>query len=126
MDGLLNEFKEVFTTELGTMSNVQVKLKVKEGIEPKFYRARPVPYILKPAIEGELIRLVEQGVYKPVAYSAWAAPIVPVKKDNGGLEFVEITVSLPIVPQSMKTVHCQKQKTCWQHSMVEKNSANWI
>ena len=83
VDGLLDEFKEVFTTELGTMSNVQVKLKVKEGIEPKFYRARPVPYILKPAIKGELIRSVEQGVHKPVANSAWVAPIVPVKKDNG-------------------------------------------
>ena len=44
VDGLLNEFKEVFTTELGIMSNVQVKLKVKEGIESKFYRARPVLY----------------------------------------------------------------------------------
>ena len=36
VDGLLDEFKEVFTTELGTMSNVQVKLKVKRSWSQNF------------------------------------------------------------------------------------------
>ena len=36
---------------------------------------------MKPGVESELERLVEQRVYQAVT-SDWAAPIVPVKKEN--------------------------------------------
>ena len=75
----------MFREELGTMAGVKVKLKLKEDAKPKFYRSRPVAYTQKPAIEGELVRLVKQGAYKQVPHSAWAAPIVVVKKDDGGV-----------------------------------------
>ena len=50
-----------------------------------FFRARPVPYSLRDKIEQELKRLVKQGVYEPVVSSIWAAPIVPVLKDDGSV-----------------------------------------
>ena len=39
-------------------------------------------YALKPKIDTELDRLVEEGVYVPVGYSGWAAPIVPLLKSD--------------------------------------------
>ena len=53
------------------------KVRVRADTKPKFNKARPVPYTLKPAIETELDKLVEQGVLKPV-HSEWAAPCITV------------------------------------------------
>ena len=82
---LLAKYSEVFRDELGTMKDVKVHLQLKEGVRPKFFRARSVPYALKQGIECELERLTKQGTYKPIAHSTWAAPIVPVQKEDGGL-----------------------------------------
>ena len=38
---------------------------------------------MKNRIEVELERLVKEGVYEPVSYAKWAAPIVPIPKDDG-------------------------------------------
>lgn len=53
--------------------------------QPKFYKARPVPYFLKHNIELELQRLQKQGIIKPVECSDWATPNVPVLKANGNI-----------------------------------------
>ena len=82
---LLEEYKEVFSDQLGTMKDVEVHLDLKEGVKPKYFRARPVPYSLKKDIEDSLDKLIGQGVYESVSHSAWAAPIVPVKKEGGGI-----------------------------------------
>jgi hypothetical protein len=80
---LLNKYEDVFRDELGTMKDVEVHIELKEGVKPRFFRARPVPYALKHGIEESLERLLEQGIYEPVAHSLLAAPIVPVRKDDG-------------------------------------------
>lgn len=42
-------------------------------------------YIVKDKIEHGLERLVKKGIYEPVASSKWAAPIVPIIKDDGSI-----------------------------------------
>ena len=55
---------------------------VDQDVNPVFCKARPVPYALKPLVEQELANLEKDGVISPIAFSDWAAPIVPVLKSN--------------------------------------------
>ena len=81
VQGLIDEFPEVFTDKLGKFKDFKVNIPVPLGVKPKFFKARPVPYSLKERVEEELEKLEKQGVWKRVVYSKWAAPIVPVQKD---------------------------------------------
>ena len=56
---------------------------VDESAVPRFHKARPVPYIMKEKIEDELQRLQDDDIIESVAFSKWAAPIVPVRKGTG-------------------------------------------
>ena len=61
---------------------LKAKLVIKDGIVPKFCKARPVPYALKGQVEEELDRLTREGILEPVEIAEWAAPIVPVVKTD--------------------------------------------
>lgn len=61
-----------------------MKLKLKnESVVPKFVRARPIPYGIRERVELELRNLENFGIIKPVDFSSWATPIVPVLKKSG-------------------------------------------
>ena len=83
LKSILDKYATVFKEELGTMKGTEVHINLKLDAKPRFCKARPVPYALKPEIDTELDRLVKEGVYVPVGYSRWAAPIVPVLKNDG-------------------------------------------
>ena len=78
MKTILDKYSVVFKKELGTMKGTEVHINLKLDAKPRLCKACPVLYALKPKIHTELDRLVEEGVYVPVGYSRWAAPIVPV------------------------------------------------
>ena len=56
---------------------------LKEGAQPVFLKARPIPYSLREKVERELDRLQKDGVISRVDWSDWATPIVVVPKPNG-------------------------------------------
>ena len=60
-------------------------LMVKANAEPKFWKARSVPFAIKSKVEAEQAKLESKGIISPIKQSAWAAPIVPVLKKNGGV-----------------------------------------
>ena len=61
----------------------KARLALKEGSQPKFCKARPVPYAMKPKVEVEMKRLEKEGIPHKVKFGDWATPIVPVAKSNG-------------------------------------------
>ena len=80
---ILDDHTEIFKKELGSLCGVKVQIHVKPQALPRYYRPRPVPYSLRQKVENELQRLQDQGVIEPVSFADWAAPVVPVlKQDN--------------------------------------------
>ena len=77
------QFPDLFKYELGTLRGVEAKLHVTKDATVRCFKARPVPYALREKVDAELNRLLEDGVIKPVEFSDYAAPIVPVLRANG-------------------------------------------
>ncbi|KAL9976654.1 hypothetical protein ACROYT_G013977 [Oculina patagonica] len=82
---ILDAHKNVFGEGLGTLKGTEAKIYVDPGATPKFMKARPVPYALKAKVEQELDRLQSEGIISPVEFTEWAAPIVPVVKQDGSV-----------------------------------------
>lgn len=75
----------MFGEGLGTLKGTEAKIYVDPEATPKFMKARPVPHALKAKVEMELDRLQSEGIISPVEFTEWAAPIVPVVKQNGSV-----------------------------------------
>ena len=77
MQGVPRRFKP----GLGTLQGFKATIQVDKEASPVFCNARAVPYAMTPLVE-ELDRLQQEGVITLVAFSDWAAPIVPVLKSD--------------------------------------------
>ena len=75
----------MFRKGLGRLKGVTAKIHVDPEVTPKFYKARTVPYATRAKLEEELDRLQSMGVIRPVQFSDWATPVVPVSKKNGSV-----------------------------------------
>ena len=80
-----NKYSDVFKKDMSTMKGIKATLEVKPDAKPKFYKARPVAYALRPKVSEEIQRLEEAGVLEKVQYSEWASPVVPVQKPDGSI-----------------------------------------
>ena len=84
-DEILDKHKTVFKNELGKVEGMTAKFHINQDAQPKFFKARPVPYALQAKVEKELARLETDGVIQPVQFSQWTASIVPVVKQDGSI-----------------------------------------
>ncbi|XP_026743672.1 uncharacterized protein K02A2.6-like [Trichoplusia ni] len=75
----------LFDGTLGKYTGEEVKLCVRDGTEPVFCRARPVPYALLARVNAELDAMLRAGVIEPVERSDWATPLVIARKGDGGI-----------------------------------------
>ena len=82
---ILDKHTTVFSSKLGTLKGVKVKLQTKPDVTPQFFKARTIPLALREKVEAELERLESLGIIVPVQHSEWAAPVVPVLKQDGSM-----------------------------------------
>ena len=58
-------------------------MELKPNAQPKFCKARPVPYALQEAVDAEYRRLESEGIVEKVEFSEWATPVVHVPEAGG-------------------------------------------
>lgn len=80
-----SRYCEVFADGLGRFTGGKVHIRLREGAQPVFMRARPLAYALREPVERALHQLVQDGILTPVTRSDWATPIVPVVKKDGNI-----------------------------------------
>ncbi|XP_033005510.1 uncharacterized protein K02A2.6-like [Lacerta agilis] len=84
-DALCQEFAVVFDGQLGRYTGPPVSFDLDPAVCPIRLKPRRVPFALKPKIDEELDKLVEQGVLEPVSHARWETPIVCPLKANGAV-----------------------------------------
>ena len=57
LENILEQHREVFKPELGTLNGVTAKLHIDPQAQPQFFKARTVPFALREKVECELERL---------------------------------------------------------------------
>ena len=86
---MVDKYSEVFKDELGTLQGTKAKIHVDPQATLKFFKPRSVLYILCKRVEKELDQLLNEGIIEPVQFSDWAAPIVPIVKEDGMIRICE-------------------------------------
>ena len=79
---ILDQHKNVFREELGTLRGFEAKIYVDPTANLIFARLAQSPMLWRSKVEEELERLVKQGILEPMEFAEWAAPIVPVVKSD--------------------------------------------
>ena len=85
LEQLKEKFSDVFSDDFGKLKDAKARLQLKDDASPRFLKARPLPYAMRPKVEAELDRLEGLGIVSKVQWSEWATPIVPVMKPNGSV-----------------------------------------
>ena len=80
---LMQRYEQLFAEGLGTVEPYKVSLQVQPGAKPRFFKPRPVPFVIRDAVGNELDQLEQQGILQKVNSNDWAAPIVAVLKKDG-------------------------------------------
>ena len=86
---LNQEFAEIFKPGFGIVKIATAKLYLKQNSTLRFMKARSVPLTIREKVEAKLERMVVTSVIKPVCFSEWAFPIVPVLKRNAQVRICE-------------------------------------
>ncbi|XP_048590142.1 uncharacterized protein K02A2.6-like [Nematostella vectensis] len=79
---LLKKHENLFKEGLGTIQGVKAKIYVDPQAKPKYFKPRTLEYARRQKVERELDRLLEEGTIRPVQFSEWATPIVPIVKSD--------------------------------------------
>ena len=80
---LCGKFPDLFKEELGSIKSHTGSIKIANDAQPKFVKARTVPYSIREAVGEELDRMESQGILEPVMHSEWATPIIAIPKSDG-------------------------------------------
>ena len=68
---------------LRTINGYSYNIMLKPNVKPIVQRERPIPFCIRPQVEAELNRLLNEGILVKSTQTDWASPIVVVRKKNG-------------------------------------------
>lgn len=82
VEHLKRKYANVFEDSFGKITDIQARICLKPNAKPVYIKARSVPFAIRGAVEEELAELEANGIISKVNASAWATPVVPVRKSN--------------------------------------------
>ena len=80
---VIADHPSIFAPGLGLCTKTKAHLQLRDDVQPKFLKARPLPFSRIDAVGKELQRLEDLKIVTKVDYSDWATPIVVVQKPSG-------------------------------------------
>ena len=80
LQAVLDKYAIGFTDSHQAVKTDAAKIYVDNEAIPKYYKSRPLPYVMRDMMDKEIDRLLAEDIIEPVQYSDWAAPVVPVMK----------------------------------------------
>jgi len=83
LEELLHEYRDVFDKPVGRIKHFEAKIVLKDDAVPKFCKARPVPFAIRPLVDAKLDTLEKMGAIERVETSEWASPLVVVPQGPG-------------------------------------------
>ena len=75
---ILSQYSDVFNPGVGTLKEYKTHIFVDPTV-PRC-KACSIPYAMRPLVETQLDKLVQEGILTPILHADWAAPIVLVMK----------------------------------------------
>ena len=81
----LSRYPDVTKEELGLLKGIEAEMDLKPGTTSRFCKSRPISFALREQVEKAIQQQVADGELEPVEYNDWAAPIVVVRKKDGGI-----------------------------------------
>nr|XP_047142341.1 uncharacterized protein K02A2.6-like [Hydra vulgaris] len=71
----------------GRLINYKANILLKNGVQPTYFEARPLPIHIRPLVVDKLNGMIQQGLLQrvPPGGSRWASPLVVVRKTDGDL-----------------------------------------
>lgn len=83
MNKWAEKYPALFSGKIGLLKDYEVKLHIDDSIKPIQQKLRPVPFHMRPLVEAEILKMIEQDVIEPVSGpTPWVSPIVPVPKPD--------------------------------------------
>ena len=80
LDEVLEEYRSVFSKDLGLLKGYQHSIKLKDHAMPVRQKVRNIPLSARKDVEDVLKKWLDEGVIETVAASPWLSPVVVAKK----------------------------------------------
>ncbi|GBN34921.1 Uncharacterized protein K02A2.6, partial [Araneus ventricosus] len=80
---VLEEFKDVFSEDLGSYKGPAISLPIDPKFPPISFKARNIPLAMRKKVDVAFDKLLDQGVLEPISNPRWSTPIVPIIKQSG-------------------------------------------
>ncbi|GBL87421.1 hypothetical protein AVEN_118361-1 [Araneus ventricosus] len=79
---VLEEFKDVFSEDVGSYKGPAISLPVDPKFPPISFKARNIPYAMRKKVGVAIDKLLDQGLLEPISNPKWSTPIVPIIKQS--------------------------------------------